>query len=131
MNLQEIFNKAVSGVYTQGRPARGGENGSCMYIVERENGTYLYCAVGHVLSDEALALVNNQLNAGSLEDLNQKGLLQLSFGRKRTQQDHDMLYALQEAHDDASRYGVDDFRADFLLKANVIADEFELDHFKP
>lgn len=105
-SLQELFDRVVTALILQGRPALN--DGACAY--RGEDGSK--CAVGHLISDEvyrsyevALDPDMNRLEEKLVgHELVQAALAQ-SLGAKLDQRAVDMLSWLQVAHDDSMHGG--------------------------
>lgn len=120
ITLQEMFDRAVLGVVTQGKPsvtAATNFNGiRCMY--RGEAGTK--CAVGHLINDANYTL---ELEGGGSNHHLVIHALEQSLG-KLPENSTGLLARLQQAHDSANGYS--DFLLTFVNRARLIATNFNL-----
>lgn len=129
MTLQEMFDKAVTGIKTQGRLSQGpvnpgnGKPGVCYY--RHPDDAAVRCAVGHLIPDEMYdgkkmegRSVNSDavLGAPLREHL---GIPRVSAGHPSPPVS--MLFQLQTAHDDSHTV------EEFLTRAASLARVFRLD----
>ncbi len=120
ITLQEMFDRAVLGVVTQGKPSvtavAAVDRILCMY--RGEAGTK--CAVGHLIND---AVYTPELeNKGCRSKIVQAALEQ-SIG-ELPENSTGLLVNLQRAHDGASEFS--DFLPEFTALARLIATDFHL-----
>ena len=104
MTHQEIFNKVVTHLFTQGRPARD-EEGHCMYRGPNKTS----CAVGCLIPDEKYKLCMEGKSAMSLATLYQDEVGELFLNTSAT-----FLQSLQRAHDRCATNKDDSFDKDHL-----------------
>ena len=129
MTLQEIFDKSVTGIKTQGRLSQGpvnpgnGRPGVCYY--RHPDDATVRCAVGHLIPDELY-------NSKTMEGRNVRSAAVLGIamrerlGIPRTAPGHpppvvSMLSQLQTTHDNSSTV------EEFLTRAADVARQFHLD----
>lgn len=120
MNIQEIFNKVVKGLASQGfKPSYSRATGKCMYRSHEG----LKCAVGHLISDENYdpSFENKSILSSQVAPaLEKEGIVTslLSFHNSNP-----FLCDLQKAHDKIveGTCGVMLDSAPLLLKKNLIS----------
>lgn len=118
-NLQDLFDRSVSGVIAQGRPARG--TGGCKY--RTDDGAK--CAVGQLIDDKhyTFDMEGMRIDSKSLRaDLIREALGLTEHDKKEL----GLLAALQSAHDNAAFLHVMDFLSVFKTFATAVADTFGL-----
>ena len=125
MNTQELFNKAVGGIYEQGEQSLDAE-GACRY--HGENGTK--CAIGMLIDDthykpamEGCTIRSEEIRS-AVED---------SIGRELMLEELHLLIDLQNMHDGAHAWhsAEEGFKKYFLLAANQTAHKFSLEDYVP
>jgi hypothetical protein len=114
ITLQEMFDRAVLGVVTQGKPSVTAV--ACMY--RGEAGTK--CAVGHLIND---AVYTPELETNGCRSKIVQAALEQSIGELPASS-LGLLVLLQRAHDGASEFS--DFLPEFTALARLIATDFNL-----
>lgn len=125
MTLQEMFDKAVTGIKKQGRLSQGpvnpgnGKPGVCYY--RHPDDPAVRCAVGHLIPDE---LYNSKTMEG--RNVSSDAVRGALPGIHRSSAGHpspamSMLSQLQTAHDNSSTV------EEFLARADSVACRFRLD----
>ena len=128
MTLQEMFDKAVTGIKKQGRLSQGpvnpgtGKPGVCYY--RHPDDAAVRCAVGHLIPDELYDRKMEGRNVSS--DVVLRTSVREHLGIPRRPAEHpspaeSMLSRLQTAHDNSSTVG------EFLTRATDVACRFHLD----
>ena len=104
MDMQELFNKAVGGIYNQGKPSyqpsMGSDAGVCMY----RGPEGVKCAVGFIIDDE---FYYERLEHSTVEAVEVTEAVNASIGRGITESEKVMMMRIQNVHGVmVSRYGV-------------------------
>jgi hypothetical protein len=118
ITLQEIFDRAVLGVITQGKPSvtKGFTGTSCMY----RGAAGTKCAVGHLIDDANYTL---ELEGEGSDSYLVRQALEQSLG-ELPENSTGLLVRLQFAHDSASEFS--DFISRFVARARQIATNYNL-----
>ena len=122
MNKQEIFDRAVCGVYSQGKKSISGEKFGQVCAYRGNNG--LKCAIGHIITDEQIEKYKVD-NSSSIDSFSEE-LIEVICSDDDAEE---FLIQLQDAHDAASTSL--DFKTDFLSRANFVATRFNLNPWTP
>lgn len=127
MTLQEIFDKSVTGIKTQGRLSQGpvnpgnGKPGACYY--RHPDNPTVRCAVGHLIPDELYDRKMEGRNVCSDAVLGTSMRERLGIPRSTAGMSSpavSMLSQLQTTHDNSSTVG------EFLTRAADVARQFHL-----
>jgi len=121
MEIQEMFDKAVSGVLKQGAPSVKknpyGQNVDCRY----RDGYGNKCAIGHLFSD---SLYNPKWEGGSIDPylaLDMRLVSDINDTRR-----FKFLKDLQRCHDDATEDDEENFAKTFREKVKRLAVNYSL-----
>lgn len=115
MNRQEIFEKAVNGIFAQGQLAI--KPGSCMYY---DYDTGCKCAIGHLVSDEDAKTLEDNWAGSGINSIYNTPVIEKYF-KYISNDDIYFLSRLQDAHDEAySELNIESARME-SFKKNVIA----------
>ena len=123
MNTQEIFNKAVGGIYEQGEQSLD-TYGECQY--RGKNGTK--CAIGMLIDDAHYAL---RLEGCTIRSEKIRSAVEDSIGRELMDKELHLLIDLQNIHDGANYVNEGGFKKYLLLAANHTAHKFSLEDYVP
>jgi len=123
--LQVLFDKACAGVIAQGAQSlMPGDNFTCAY-----RGTDgKKCAVGHLLSDEQIAMYGIKEMDNPEKFVTE--LVRLLVPGIQTGMAVEFLSDLQDAHDNSHHYSGSAFVSDFRYRANLIAQKWNLKDIK-
>lgn len=124
MNLQQLFDKACSGVVGQGRPSMN-HNGLCQYRLQHKANAEVKCAIGWLIPDEVYAQHDDfDTGASALQ------VLETVYGWL-DQRTIDCLLTLQSIHDEIATDECEDFVSEFKRRAAQLALQYNLEVREP
>lgn len=124
MNTQELFDKAISGLYEQNQPSSDSMGKYCAYRGAHNT----KCAVGHLIQDQFYV---DTFEGHPCYKINIKAAIESSIGRKLTDKEVRLLGKLQRMHDNSLWDCYDSFREILLNTSSDIAKKFNLQPWTP